>query len=140
MVNFKKLTAALCFFSTALFASQFAHAADCGDAKNQMEMNACFCSEFKKTDAELNQVYQQVMAKYKADAAAIKRIKTAQIAWLAFRDANLESSFPADNHFSAAGMCVCNLKAEMTAQRLTQLQGILNPSEGDTCTVNPSVE
>lgn len=60
----------------------------CNDALNQQEMNRCAAEEYKKADAELNKVYQQLLPKL--EAAHKEKLKTAQRAWLSFRDAHCD--------------------------------------------------
>jgi uncharacterized protein YecT (DUF1311 family) len=60
----------------------------CADAQNQQEMNRCAAEEYKKADAELNKVYQQLLPKL--EAAHKEKLKLAQRAWLTFRDAHCE--------------------------------------------------
>ena len=60
----------------------------CADAQNQQEMNRCAAEEYKKADAELNRVYQQLLPKL--EAAHKEKLKAAQRSWLAFRDAHCD--------------------------------------------------
>ncbi|RYZ47353.1 MAG: DUF1311 domain-containing protein [Proteobacteria bacterium] len=53
------------------------------------------CAEFLKTDKELNDTYKEIQTKYKADSIFLKKLKKAQTAWIAFRDAHLEAVYPA---------------------------------------------
>lgn len=75
----------------ALLFSQPAAAQDkppCADAGTQSEINQCMAKEYKKADAELNKVYQQVLAK--ASAGEKAKLRTAQLAWIKFRDAECD--------------------------------------------------
>jgi uncharacterized protein YecT (DUF1311 family) len=60
----------------------------CAAAQNQQEMNRCAAEEYKKADAELNKVYQQLLPKLEAPHK--EKLKTAQRTWLAFRDAHCD--------------------------------------------------
>ena len=60
----------------------------CENAGSQVEATDCSAREYKKADAELNRVYQQVMKQEDKDGQA--RLKTAQLAWLKFRDTECE--------------------------------------------------
>jgi uncharacterized protein YecT (DUF1311 family) len=57
-------------------------------AQSQAEMNREAASSFQKADAQLNKVYAQVMTKLDEEGQA--KLKAAQRAWLAFRDAQAE--------------------------------------------------
>lgn len=60
----------------------------CENAGSQFEATECSAREYKKADAELNRVYQQVLKQEDKDGQA--RLKTAQLAWLKFRDTECE--------------------------------------------------
>lgn len=55
---------------------------------SQNEMNRCAQDEYKKADVELNKVYQQTMAKLSPEHR--QKLKTAQLAWIPFRDAHCD--------------------------------------------------
>ena len=57
--------------------------------QSQHEMNQQTYADYKKADAKLNTSYKRLMAKLPKSRQA--KLKTAQIAWLKFRDA--ESAF-----------------------------------------------
>ena len=58
----------------------------CAEPQTQSEMNQCAIDEFKKADAELNKVFQQLLSKTDRQ----EKLKAAQRAWIAFRDADCE--------------------------------------------------
>ena len=60
----------------------------CENAGSQFEATECSAREYKRADAELNRVYQQVMRQEDKDGQA--RLKTAQLAWIKFRDTECE--------------------------------------------------
>ena len=60
----------------------------CEDAQTQADMNICWGNEYKSADARLNQVYRQFMARLDDEEKA--QLKTAQTAWLKYRDANCD--------------------------------------------------
>lgn len=94
-------------------------------------------ADFKTADAELNRVYQQVVKKYADEPAFINKFKQAQRAWLKFRDAHLESRYPAEDkrdYGSIYSLCSSNLLAELTQARTEQLKLWLEGiEEGDGC-------
>jgi len=61
-------------------------------AQSQHEMNQTAAANYEKADAELNRAYKKLMADLDQEAQA--KLKTAQRAWIAFRDAQAE--FDAD--------------------------------------------
>src|SRR6478736_2046222 len=66
----------------------------CEDAQTQADMNICWGNEYKKADARLNQTYQQLAAMLDDEEKA--QLKTAETAWLKYRDTNCE--FVADQY------------------------------------------
>lgn len=106
-------------------------------AQSQMEMNAAACDAAKKADVELNAVYQAVLKKAAGDKVLTAKLKVAQRAWLAFRDAELAARYPAEDkseYGSIFNLCWCNSLADLTQRRTAQLtpwrDGI---PEGDAC-------
>ena len=86
----------------------------------------------------MNAVYRQVLNKYKGDTLFVAKLKAAQRAWIAFRDAHLESLYPEANKLQAYGsvnpVCRCGGLTELTAERAKQLKQWLNGAEeGDVC-------
>jgi uncharacterized protein YecT (DUF1311 family) len=75
IISFVLLIAALVAFPTS-------HV----DAQSQAEMNAQARKDFERVDAELNKIYQSLLAKL-ADTEAKNKLRESQRAWIAFRDA-----------------------------------------------------
>ena len=92
----------------------------CASAQTQAEMNQCAGREYKTADAELNQVYRQLITKLDEQEKA--QLKEAQTAWLKYRDANCE--FVADQYRGGTirpmihGLCL----AEMTRNRTSEIR------------------
>lgn len=106
-------------------------------AQSQAAYNAAACAALKKADAELNAVYTAILKKNADDKNFIDKLKTAQRAWVAFRDAEMAARYPARDKWeygSAFDLCWCNGLAALTQQRVEQLKpwrdGI---PEGDVC-------
>lgn len=107
-------------------------------AQSQTAMNGCALASEKAADAELNRVYRQVLHKHAADQAFLARIKSAQKAWLTFRDAELAARFPAKDKQSQYGsvypMCASNEIETLTRQRTEALKRWLEDTpEGEVC-------
>lgn len=109
----------------------------CPRGVTQADLNDCAAAEFRKADAELNSVYQRLLAANKDDQNFIDKLKAAQRAWLSFRDAQIETLYPAPDPQSKYGsvfpMCYSLAKAELTAERTKHLQRMLKGREGDVC-------
>jgi uncharacterized protein YecT (DUF1311 family) len=104
-------------------------------AQSQRQMDADACAQAKAADAELNRVYKELVARTAKDAKLGDRLKTAQRAWVAFRDAQLTLLYPGDDpgQGSVAPMCACGVSQELTLDRTKQLQRMLAGEEGDVC-------
>ena len=104
-------------------------------AKTQLAMNKCAWEEYKDADASLNKAYQQLLTKYASEQVKLQNIKKAQTAWIEFRNAEVESFFPAGEpgQGSVVPMCRAILLKKITVQRTSALKQFLNHKEGDVC-------
>jgi uncharacterized protein YecT (DUF1311 family) len=99
----------------------------CADAQSQAEMNMCWGKEYKAADAELNKTYQDFMSKL--DESEKVQLKSAQLAWLKYRDANCE--FVADQYKGGtmrpmiAAICL----ADVTNARVNELKSQIKDRE-----------
>ncbi len=114
-------------------------------AQSQADMNAAGCGKYRRADDELNRVYRQILREYAEDADFIEKLKEAQRAWLAYRDAHVESVFPGEDKRATYGsvfpMCHCDEVYGLTVERTRVLQRwIKGLPEGDVCagTIRPS--
>ena len=92
----------------------------CEDAQTQADMNICWGNEYKKADASLNKTYQQLAAMLDDEQKA--QLKTAETAWLKYRDTNCE--FVADQYKggSIRPMIAAICLADVTNNRTTELK------------------
>jgi hypothetical protein len=92
-------------------------------------MNAQARKDFERVDAELNKIYQSLLAKL-ADTEAKNKLRESQRAWLAFRDA--EAAFATDQvrGGSAAPVLRWTSMTQTTEQRVKQLKADF-PDNGD---------
>jgi uncharacterized protein YecT (DUF1311 family) len=90
-------------------------------AQTQAAMNAQARAEFAQADAELNKIYEALLAKL-LDAEGKEKLKQSPRAWLAFRDA--EAVFAADQARggSMEAMIRYETMTELTQQRIKQLK------------------
>ena len=93
-------------------------------AQSQAEMNQDAATNFEKTDIELDLVYKKLISKI--DKKSQAKLKTAQKAWIVFRDADAEMIADLDARGgSMAPMIYYGRKAELTKARTDQLKNIL---------------
>ncbi len=125
-------------FLTLLFCSQFGVA----HAQSQMQMNEEAQQRYEVADQELNAVYGKVAAAHKVDALFSEKLKKAQRAWIAYRDAMLELRYPVATHGdanleygSAYPLCVAEALSEITKQQTNVLAAWVTtgPDDGDAC-------
>ena len=107
-------------------------------AQSQGDMNSAACGKYRRADDELNRVYQQILREYAEDADFVSKLKEAQRAWLAYRDAHVESVFPGEDKRAVYGsvfpMCHCGEVEGLTRERTRVLRRWLaGLPEGDVC-------
>ncbi len=92
-------------------------------------MNACASDEAKREDDELNRIYKLLLFKVKHASVATTKIKAAQRAWVAYRDAYIDAIYPAENkqveYGSMFPMEEALLRATLTHQHTAALRNIL---------------
>lgn len=100
----------------------------CDEARTQLEMNECADREYRKADAELNRVYQQLM---RASGGSDARLKTAQLAWIKFRDAECDYKAAFNEGGSMQPMTYSFCLADVTKARTRQLRDSLKELQAE---------
>ena len=113
------------FIASAVTAMAIGSAA----AQSQMELNAQAAGDLRKSDAQLNAVYNKLRAKI-SDAGK-KNLQTAQQTWLRFRDQECEFETMGTVGGSIHSMIVAICLTRLTDQRIKDLEAQLNCKEGD---------
>jgi len=108
----------------------------CSDgAKTQVAMNACASDEAARADKQLNDVYRTLLQKT-TDATAATKIRVAEREWIAFRDAYIDATYPAQNKQAEYGsvypMQVDLLRAKLTRIQIAALQDLSQQADGAT--------
>jgi uncharacterized protein YecT (DUF1311 family) len=94
-------------------------------SQSQTEMTQESYDSYAKADKELNDVYKEILEKYKSDTLFIKNLKTAQRIWISFRNAELDMKFPdygPDWYGSMHPMCIAGYLEELTKERIKNLR------------------
>lgn len=114
-------------------------------AQSQADMNGAACRKYARADDELNRVYRQIQREYADQPEFLEKLKEAQRAWLAYRDAHVDAVFPGEDKRATYGsvfpMCHCGEMERLTTERTRVLQRwIKGLPEGDVCagTIRPS--
>jgi uncharacterized protein YecT (DUF1311 family) len=92
-------------------------------AQTQTQMNQEAAAEFKKADTALNKLYPQVLAKF--DAEGKEKLKAAQRAWVAFRDAQAELDADMARGGTMAPLLRATSMTQTTEDRIKQLKALL---------------
>jgi uncharacterized protein YecT (DUF1311 family) len=99
-------------------------------------MNDEACNNYKQADRQMNQAYQTILRDYRKDPEFVGALRKAQLAWIRYRDAQLNSIFPGDRsqYGSINTMCRCNELGELTKERTQVLnRWVEGIEEGDVC-------
>lgn len=132
----KTIAALAALLPMAVVAPASAQEPHCNPSGNQAELNACAAEDFAKADKALNDTWQALLRKEATDKVFIARLRTAQKAWLAFRDAELEAHFACDSDDSRIcwgsmeGMSYLMRKKDLTQQRTKMLKDMLEHGHG----------
>ena len=105
------------------------------EAQTQAEMNDEASAAFHKQDKILNDTYKEILKLYIDDTIFTKKLRIAQRAWIAYRDAYVQSVFPEDSGYgSVYPVCYYNLMQSLTEERIKELKAWLDgDEEGDVC-------
>ena len=95
------------------------------ESQTQQVMNICAGRAAKEADRELNRVYRLVRASYKQIPAQEKRLVTAQLAWIKFRDAECNASAGRFDGGSIAPLMYASCVEHLTKQRSQDLEKYL---------------
>ncbi len=105
---------------------------DCTDPQTQADMNQCAGREAAEADADLNLIYKEVVAHYEQmdrdseSTEGVKRLRAAQRAWVAFRDAQCSLAGYEALGGSMETLLVAGCEAELTKRRAAELRMMLS--------------
>lgn len=107
-------------------------------SQTQRASNEEACARLQQADALLNNTYNQILNDHKKDAAFGRKLRIAQRAWIAYRNAQVEALYPEPDKRTAYGtvypMCRCLALARLTTLRTEELKKWIDGAEeGDTC-------
>src|ERR1700727_3218190 len=95
-------------------------------ANTQIAMNACASAEATREDKELNSVYAEVLVKAAAKPEYAEKVKAAERAWVAYRDAYIEAMYPAKDKQTEYGS-MYPLDVALLRAKLTRAQPLGRP-------------
>ena len=93
---------------------------------------------YRNSDAQLNEVYREILKEYSSDTIFIKALRISQRNWIKFRDSELKMKYPDRGssvwYGSIYPLCVSNYLAELTQIRTERLKiWLTGIEEGDVC-------
>ena len=97
----------------------------CADVQTTAEMRDCAGREYKQADDELNRVYRKLMAKIGNDEGRKTALKTAQQAWIKYRDANCDFASYLNRGGTIEPVIRYNCMTSMTVSRTKELREYL---------------
>jgi uncharacterized protein YecT (DUF1311 family) len=112
-------------------AGSHAHAADpnCDNAHDEAAIDRCMASARNRTDRELNQVYQALMAK--VSDRGKRQLRDAERAWITYRDRQCAFDTAGSIGGSIHDAMVANCHDRITTAHIAELKAQLNCREGD---------
>ena len=138
-VRFALLALCLAAASRALPAAAAEGKPDCANATAQIEMNACAELDFEEADRALNALWPKVVADARARDAdqgkemkalgvptTLEALRTAQRAWIAFRDDECSYESYAAFGGTMQPMLGSICKTRLTKARITELKAALS--------------
>jgi uncharacterized protein YecT (DUF1311 family) len=96
--------------------------APCQPPSTTVEETDCFASALTKADSNLNQLYHRVLTV--VDGDKLVKLKTAQLLWIQFRDANCDAEQELYSGGSTAPMVKLACLEAMTRHRTEELNVI----------------
>ncbi|MBC7419802.1 MAG: DUF1311 domain-containing protein [Bdellovibrio sp.] len=101
-----------------------------GDAQSTADSNNCSSIAYTNADKELNRVYNLIRTPLVKDTDVenkeiLRRLVTAQKAWITFRDADCELAGTAMLNGSGEGVIIGGCLVAKTIERVKHLQGFL---------------
>lgn len=115
-----------------------AHAKDCSAVTDQAAQNKCDAAELATSDKSLNDTYAEIVSRLQGRDDLVRLLKTSQLAWIQFRDAECGFSAAPAKGGSVYPALVAMCKSTLTNARVRQLEAYLNCEEGDmSCPVPP---
>ena len=121
--------AVLLISAIAALAQDGAPTLDCEKAKAQPDLNDCAYRDYEAADADLNAEYRKALAKaralddeYEGPPAAVDALKSAQRAWIGYRDGQCVLAGFQARGGQAEAMLVSGCLAELTRNRTQELR------------------
>lgn len=116
----KLLALSMLIFVTVPTGPQAQKKDPCTDGETTAEMKQCAAKKYKQADDELNRVYRQLMSKLD-DEGHRTSLKTAQQAWLKYRDNNCDFESYLNRGGTIYSVVVTDCMTSMTTSRTKEM-------------------
>lgn len=117
------LAALMWALSAACWAAPALPVSDCyAKAQTQADLNACSAENLKRSDAQLNELYRQILVRLSGDQAAQAALTKAQRAWMDFRDQECRFITLRTADGSIHPMMLNECRARITRNRVSDLR------------------
>lgn len=98
-------------------------------AMTQSAMDVCANEEAERAEAKLDETYHQLLSLAKKDPNAVAKIRKAEAAWIAYRNAYIDAMYPATDKQAEYGtmfpMEVDLLGAQLARQQTKALDDVI---------------
>ena len=105
-------------------------------AQSQADMNQTAVRDLRTAENEMNSLVARLLKMAEGKPGSIAKLKQAQSAWQAFRDAHIKAFWPSEQpgtYGSAQPMCVAMEMTRLTKARIAELRQMTTPVDGDVC-------
>ena len=102
----------------------------------QAGINETAAQRLESAEREMNSVFESLVARADASGVTLEKLRQAQAAWQAYRDAQLAAWWPFPErglYGTVYPMCLGDMKAKLTRARSRELRSMLDSAEGDVC-------
>jgi len=124
-----RLSILFLFLSLPCFAQKSTLGPCYDKAQTQAALNVCASEDAKRADVVLNNIYRKLLSQVTDQPEAAAKIKMAEKAWIAYRDAYIDATYPAKDKQAEYGtmypMEVDLLYATLTRRQVTALKEML---------------
>lgn len=89
------------------------------DGSTTQDVEQCLAADLKRADAELNQYYAAAMKRLmeQQDTAALAKLRAAERAWIAYRDAECDAVYESWGHGTIRGSMNLGCQIDLTKAR-----------------------
>ena len=101
----------------------------CKEGETTVDMKMCSARKYKQADDELNKVYRKLILKLD-DEGHKASLKTAQVAWLKYRDTNCDFESYLNRGGSIYSVIVSDCMTSMTNSRTKELKEQIESLDG----------